>query len=488
MSGTDGTSIAKSALLMVSMRWIDRLIGIGSTLILARLLLPDDFGVVAQATLIVGLLGVLTDLGVHIALIQRQDIEQSHWDTAWTTRLIQYGGMTALVLLGAPLAGDYFGDLRVVPVLQVMTLTLVLAGIENIGVIAFQKEMRFAQDFRFMFFRRVAGFVATISLALLWQSYWAMVVGAIAGRLAGVILSYLMHEMRPRLSLLRFGEIFSVSQWALLRSVGDYLDNNLDRLLIGGRTNSAIVGGYTVANEIALMPASEVLAPLNRVLFPAFVRARENLVELKRMFLLAQGVQTLIAIPASVGLSLVAPEAVVVLLGDNWSFAVPFLQVLALTYVVKAIAASAGYVLITMGKIRSNALIVWCQVVVFCALVIGLLPEAGALIIALARLLAAAVGLVITFWFLRQVLGNVTVAEVVKTVGRPLLASALMAVAVITVPQLLATSPSTVLLLKIALGATVYLLAVGLMWLAVGRPDGAERYLGDKIVLAWRRR
>ena len=103
-------------------------------------------------------------------------------------------------------------------------------------------------------------------------------------------------------------------------------------------------------------------------------------------------------------------------------------------------------------------------------------------------ILAAAVGLVITFWFLRQVLGNVTVAEVVKTVGRPLLASALMAVAVITVPQLLATSPSTVLLLKIALGATVYVLAVGLMWLAVGRPDGAERYLGDKVVLAWRRR
>ena len=208
MSANDETSVAKSAILTVSMRWTDRLVGIVSTLILARLLVPEDFGIVAQASLVIGLLRVLTDLGVHIALIQNTNAETSHYNTAWTIRLLQFVVISLVLFFAAPVAGDYFGDVRVVAVLQVMTLQLLLSGFSNIGVVNFQKEMRFGLDFRYVFTKRMLGFVTTIVVAAIVHSYWAMVLGTLVSSAAGLVLSYTMHPMRPRLDLSRFSEIF----------------------------------------------------------------------------------------------------------------------------------------------------------------------------------------------------------------------------------------------------------------------------------------
>lgn len=469
--------VAQGAALTVAMRWVDRLIGFVSTLILARLLVPDDFGVIAQASLVIGLLSVLTDLGVNIALIQNPKSDQADYDTAWTIRLAQYVLVSLVVFFIAPYAGDYFGDSRIVPVLQIMVVTLVLAGIENIGVISFQKEMQFGLDFRFVFAKRIFGFFVTVLLAFTWQSYWSLVAGSIAGRLIGVVLSYSMHPMRPRLSIERFSNIFSVSQWTLVQGIGGYLGSNVDRFIIGGRASSTVIGGYTVANEISAMPTSEILAPLNRVLFPAFVGAKENLSELKRMFLMAQAVQCLIAIPASIGLALVAEEAVTVLLGEKWLLAAPFIQILAIIHAVHAITTSAGYVIVTMGKMRYIALATWSQLAVFGGTIAMFLPEAGPVEVATIRLVATCLGLFLVFWLLKQVLPNLRAWEIGVGLIRPLLGALLMALAVVWIGGLLSMSTIWILMIKISLGATIYMAAIILLWTAVGRPQGAESYL-----------
>jgi O-antigen/teichoic acid export membrane protein len=223
------TSILKGAALAITMRWSDRMIGLASTLILARLLVPEDFGIIAMASLVVGLLDVLLDLGVNVALIQNRNAEPAHYDTAWTLRLLQTVVSATLIASGAPLAGDYFGDQRVVAVLQAMSIGLVLMGLENIGVITFQKNMQFGLDFRFIFTKRIAGFLATIAAAWFLRSYWALVIGTLVSKTTGVLLSYAMHPMRPRISFEKFREIFGVSQWMLIRSIGGYLDNNLTK-------------------------------------------------------------------------------------------------------------------------------------------------------------------------------------------------------------------------------------------------------------------
>lgn len=487
---TRRNTIFKGAVLAVAMRWTDRFIGLVSTLILARLLAPEDFGIVAIASLVIGFIAVFLDLGVNVALIQRSNLTKGHYDTAWTMRLLQGTATALLVAIGAPLAGSYFDDPRIVPVLQLLSLNIVISAIENIGVVEFQKKMEFGLDFRFMFAKRVSAFAATIGSAFVLQDYWALVIGTLVGRTIGTLISYLMHPMRPRFSLETFLDIFSVSQWMLFRSIGAYLDGNLHKILVGGRTDPATVGAYTLGDEIAAMPSTELLAPINRALFPAFAAAKDNLAELKRLFLLTQGLQTLIGIPAGVGLAIVAPEAVAILLGEKWHSAIPFVQILALTGATQAITTSSGYLLITLDRISHVALLAWVQVAIFAVIAIAFVPHAGAIELAGIRLFSVFFGFSLILWQLLRALPTVSVREIAQTIARPLLASAAMAGVLHLLDQVLAVGLLPILLTKIVAGATTYTLAIFTLWATLGRPEGAESYaLGKlKALIAVRRK
>jgi lipopolysaccharide exporter len=472
----------RGAALTIAMRWVDRLIGIVSTLILARLLVPADFGIIAMASIVIGLVDVLFDVGVNVALIQNRQATPAHYHTAWTLRLIQAAVSLLIVLAIAPFAADHFGDPRVTAVLQVSGLGLVLAALENIGVVDFQKEMRFGVDFRFTFSKRIGGFAVTMVAAYALQSYWAMVLGSLAGRLIGVGLSYAMHPMRPRLTLACFRDIFAVSQWMMLRSIANYLNESADRFFVGGRADAGTLGGYTLAQQVSAMPSTELLAPLNRVLFPVLARAKDDLAELRRVFLLAQSTQTLVVMPLAVGLAMLAREAVWLMLGAQWLFIVPFVQMLALASIVQSITVSGSYVLLVRGDYSAQTLITALQVVLFALGAWWLLPDGTAIELARLRLVAVVGGMVLSVWLLLRRMPNIRAADVAIAVHRPALGCLGLAGAVLAVNDVVMTSTALpALALKAACGATGYLLVVGLLWWACGRPEGAERFLWQKL-------
>ena len=476
-----GTGVFKGAILYVLMRWTDRLVGFVSTLILARILVPADFGIIAMTSMVIGLVDIFMDLGVNIALIQNRHPTKSHYDTAWTLRIIQASVTVTVISILAPFAADYFNDQRVTAVLRIMSIGILAASFENIGIVTFQKEMRADMDFKFTFSKRMIGLVVTISAALILRSYWALVIGTLAGRVLGVVLSYYFHPMRPWFSLERFKEIFSTSQWMLINSVGGYLNNNLHKMLVGGRTNATTMGNYALGDEISAMPSSEILAPLNRILFPAFVQAKHDLKALKDIFLLAQGVQCLIAIPASMGLAFVANDAVVVLLGAKWGAVTPFIQILALSNIVQAITTSSGYVLLALKKNRASILNTWVQVTVFAGIALLVLDAPGATQLAWTRVVAVIAGAITALSILLACLPNISLFDIGATTVRPAVATALMGFLIVQLDAFVGNASLLSLMVKIACGATVYALAIMLMWLAVGKPAGAEQYILDKI-------
>lgn len=482
-------SIAQGTAVVVAMRWTDRLIGLVSTLILARLLTPADFGIIAMASLAVALADVLLDLGVNVALVQNNNATQAHYDTAWTLRLLQTSAATMLLVLSAPLAAAYFQDVRVQSVLQVLPFSLMLAGLENIGIVTYQKHMRFGAEFRFLFLRRMAGFLTTILLAWLLRSYWALVIGTLVGRTVGVGLSYWLHPMRPRFSFEKFREIFSVSQWMLVRSIGVYLHQNLHKILVGRWTQATTMGAYSLADQISGMPSGELLAPLNRVLFPAFAAAKEDLPQLRRIFLLAQSVQTLVAIPAAAGLALVAHEVVLLLLGEKWLIAVPFIEILALVNIVQALTTSGGYVLIVLGKVRMTAISIWVNVLVFGALAFTVVPDSGnqALEIAWLRLIIVTVGVSLSFWLLIKAIPGLRMLDFVRSSIRPLLGAAAMAAVLSGRLDQFGLPLGALVAFKIGLGAVTYAATVLSLWWLTGHPPGAEAYFLKKCRGAWAR-
>ena len=480
---TRASSAATGAVLVIGLRWIDRLIAVVSTVILARLLVPEDFGVIAMAVIIVGLVDVLLDMGVNITLIQNRTAAQEDYNAAWTLRLIQSFLAALLVFAAAEPVAAYFADPRVAPVARFLALSLLLAGCENIGVVDFQKHMQFGREFQFFFSKRIAGFLVTIAAAWLLENYWALVIGTLGGRSLGCLLSYTMHPMRPRLSLKAMRPMLSFSKWNLLRGVGGYLNQNLHRILVGRRESTAVMGAYSVGGEIAALPSNELLAPLNRVLFPLFVKLKHDLVQLKHAFLLALAVQVSLGIPASVGLIVVSDELVQTLLGETWIPAVPFVQILAATNIVQAMGLSGWYVLLALGRAKLAAYSSWFSVLLFVSLAMLAIPNGGATAIATLRLAVAAAGFLLFVFLLKREFPNLCTLEMLNAIWRPFVASAVMTIGLLAWPPAGGTASILELLIKITSGAIIYAACLVILWRIVGCPDGAERYLLEKANL-----
>lgn len=476
-------SVARGAVLVVGMRWTDRLIGVISTLILARLLLPSDFGVVAMASVVVGFIDTLLDLGVGSSLVQNKDAGREEFDTAWTLRLLQAALASVLLWLLAPMAGDYFHDPRTVDVVRVMALGTLVGGFENIGIVAFQKNMEFGRDFQFFFFRRIAGFTVTTVLAVLFRSYWAMVVGAIVGRGAGVLISYYAHDYRPRFSVSRAGTIWSYSQWILVRNIGAFGARQLDKFLIGQRCDAGTMGAYTLADEVSSMPTTEILAPLGRILFPVFVESSGDRKTLQRIFAKAIGIQSIIAMPASVGMCLIAADAVELLFGPKWHEATLLIQILTLIGFFSALCHSSGYLLLALGKVKQQAILPWIQLIVQLVLATTFFSSAGATGIAIIRLITEAATFLIYIMLAIYFLEGLSLKDYVRQTYRPFLATGAMTIFLYGIPSKEDMALSVHLFFSVTGGASIYALTILTLWALRGCPDGAELYLLTKTPL-----
>ncbi len=480
-------SVPESAIITVAMRWSDRLIGLVSMVVLARLLVPADFGIIVMASVIVGLIDVLLDLGVSAALIHNSKTDRDDFDTAWTIRLIQSALAGIIIILSAPFAADYYNNPLVTDVLYVMALSVVIAGFENIGVVTFQKNMEFGKDFKFFFYKRFTGFVITLIAAFILHSYWAMVIGAFVGRIAGVILSYLMHPHRPSFQLSRFSNIWSFSKWVLLRNVGMYLDTQIDKALVGNRTDASTLGAYSVAKDVSSMPTTELLAPLGRVLFPVFVQKRDDPEIFARSVSTAVGVQVLIALPACIGLALVAEDAVLILLGPNWGLVAPLIQIMAYTNLLISLAHSGSYALLATGKVKLLAIVTWLQTILFLGTVIWLFPQSDATDIATIRVFVVAVGSATLISIVLVQIKTLSAGTYFKPMIRPLFATFTMAFVLVNLhPELVQMMPILRLIIEIFVGCIAYTGSIIFLWLLFGRPEGAESYLHKNILHKYR--
>jgi PST family polysaccharide transporter len=188
---------------MVLFRLFDRSLGIVSTMILARLLIPADFGLVAMAMSVIAIVELATTFNFELALIQKADPVREHFDTAWTLNiLIALGGALLTAALAYP-AASFYGDPRLVSVMLAIGAAWLVSGFENTGIANFRRQMDFWAEFRWMASKRVASFIVTMIAALAFRSYWALVVGMVTGRDTGVVMSYAMHPFRPRFALSR---------------------------------------------------------------------------------------------------------------------------------------------------------------------------------------------------------------------------------------------------------------------------------------------
>jgi lipopolysaccharide exporter len=469
--------MAKGSAWMVAARWSIRSIGLVSTIILARLLSPADFGIVAMAMIVVGFVQVFSAAGQNLAIIRHPDPTAEHFDTAWTISACA-GVVVALVLVAiAPLGARYFGDARLVPVIRVLALAPLISGFTNVGAVAgFRKDLNFDKEFRFLVLRKLSSFVITVPLAFILRDYWAMVFGIVGGELLTAGASYRMHPYRPRLRLGKLSEMWSYSMWMQLASIGGFLLHQIDQIIVGHLSGTAGMGRYNVAGDIATAPTSELVLPAGRAVFPVYATLLNDPAKLARSYLNVLSIVALLAISTSVGVALVAHDMVMLVLGAKWMRAVALVPWLALAGGMFIIIYTAIDVLSVTGNARPYALRCWSFVAM-------LAPAAGLAGfywgsegVAAARAIVTVLFLPLMFYSVMEAI-PVTAGQIAACLWRPFVSALAMAAVVeLAGGEGIATLPLR-LFCTISIGAMSFVATLLCLWVVAGRPPGAEHML-----------
>jgi O-antigen/teichoic acid export membrane protein len=472
-------SMATGALWMVLFKFSERGLGLLSTLILVRLLAPADFGVVAMAMSFVALLELLAAFGFDVALIRNQGTDRKDYDTAWTLNVLLGAGVALLmVALSKPLS-TFYREPALSTVIALLAIGSAVQGFENIGVVAFRKNLEFAREFRYLVAKKIAQFAITIPLAFALRNFWALVFGILAGRIASVILSYWVHPYRPRFSLAARGDLLHFSKWLLVNNALNFLRERASDFVIGRAGGARSLGIFNVSYEIANLPTTELVMPINRAVFPAYARLAADRDALRLSFAAVIGVIALFAVPAGTGIAALAELLTHVVLGPKWMDGVPAIEMLAFFGVTIALQTNSYSVYLALGKPHLQA----CVSLLFLAVLIpGLLwftSHLGVRGAATAFLLAGMVILPANYAVALRHL-QLPAATIVRALWRPILASAVMFFAVRALVDFMPGNEFVRLLAGVATGVVAYLATLMLLWRLAGGNGGAERAILDR--------
>ena len=472
-SGKPELRLVAGTIWMVGMRWSMRLAGLISTLILARLLAPEDFGIIAMAKVAVGLLEALSTSGVELALIRTRDRSHDLYNTAWTIRLIQRAIMACVLFLSAPLAVSYFDEPRTLAVIQLLAVAMLLKGFVNIGTVDFRKDLDFRAEFRLGVLEKSISVIIAISLALVLRNYWALTLAIAAEAVVAVILSYFLHPYRPRISFSRWNDLWRFSLWILANRLAFFANARLDQISVGGTFSTSALGFYNFGSELGTLPGDEVAEPLRRSVYPNLSTISGNSDEFAQTTLKIFAAAAFLLLPIGFGLAAIAPSFVPVVLGDKWGPAAPVLSIAAIYGAIAGLTSVLELPLLITGKERIAAFVAWAQVsLLFPAVFIATRYE-NLSYVAGARALIVFIGFLMILWIAARVL-NSSMFRLVSSAWRSFAASAIMYMFIVQfITPVNANSPIT-LLFTVLLGVAAYPLFMFTFWTLAGRPEGPE--------------
>jgi lipopolysaccharide exporter len=468
---------------VLAARHAERALGIVSIAVLARILTPPDFGLVAMASSVVAVVEVVSTFGFDWALVRLQAPTREHYDTAWTLRFVVGCGM-GLILAGISYpVGLFYKQPAVTAIMLVMACNSVIGSLENIWMAEFRRQSRFEPEFQQRMAIKVVGFAVAVILAFATHSYWSLVLGVTIGRLAGTLVSYRLHRARPRWCISRRGDLMSFSVWMLVGNLATTMYSRFAEMWLGRVVGAGGVSFYSMASELSTLASTEVAAPINRGVFGHFTTLHGNIPRLREEYLKVAGLTWLVGFPMAAGTGVCAHQIVAVLLGKQWVASAAVMQVLAAAGLLYVVTANSSLIYYVQGRARFIACLSITGAVGFVSLTVLVGRGHGVLAVAWAQVLAVAVVVIINQTSLMRTLG-LRVMQFVARAYRIIVATSAMVGSVAFVGRITSTSPTLPvwlqLVLMVAVGIVSYVGVLGLLWLVSGRPEGPE---GEAI--AW---
>ena len=328
-----------------------------ATLVLARLLVPSQFGLVAFALAVIAYLEYVTDLGLGAALVYRSDAE----DPRVSSTAFWIGVLGAIALFAAswfvaPLLADVGPGEKVVPLFRVLALQFLFSALGK----THEYRLRRSLQFRRLFWPELSGGLAkgavSIALAVAGAGAWSLVIGQLVGTLSTSIALWVVHSFRPRLTMarrhvapmIRFG--LGIVAVGLLGQGA----KNFDYVVVGDKLGAASLGVYYLAFRLPELVIVAGFNVANDVLFPFYARLRDGVVEeadeLRRGYVQSVRLGAMVAWPAALGMAALALPLVLVLYGERWRASADPLALIAIWAGLASLSSMPGAVLKALGR------------------------------------------------------------------------------------------------------------------------------------------
>jgi O-antigen/teichoic acid export membrane protein len=461
-------------------------LSLATTIVLARLLVPADFGVVALTLAVLAVAYLAQESGLGAALVvHRGDLRPAAASAAIFSPLVAIC-LYVVAFLAAPALAEVFDEPRLTDVLRVTALVLVIRGFTIMPVALLQREMRFGPITAIELGGAVAQTATAVVLAVAGAGVWSLVCGHLAFAAAQAVLAWWYTPIRPSprearrralRELMRFGRHVGIA------NLLNYGNRSAEGLIVGRVVGTVGLGYFSVATRLSSLPVQIIGNVLGRGVYAALARLRDDAAAFRRVWLDNVQRVALLSIPATIGVFLVAEPLVVGLLGETWRPAVTALQILALNGVVRTFSATSGEVFQALHRPQLRVIGEGVHLALLVpALVIGShwhgIEGAAAAVV----LVNAAVGVPIVAVLMRLL--GVGLAELGRTILRPAVGWAALAATLLALrPVVEGLAAGLELLVLVAAGGAVYALAVALfardvvvtMWLNLRGAQTSER-------------
>jgi len=481
--------LAKGAIWIASARALSNLISLATTVALARVLAPSDFGLVAIATSVMIVLNAVTELSLAASLVQHRSPTAEHYHTAWTLGLIRSALVAAVgCALAWPMATLY-REPRLTGVMLALGLGALLSGLANPRAQMLTKDLIFWQQFMLQVSQKVVSLGIAVSIGVLFHSYWALIWGTLAGQLAGAAISFAVLPYWPRFSLRQHRDILKFSIWMSLYQVANTVNWRFDQLLMGGMVGRSALGYFGVAETLAVIPTREATAPITTILFPGFSRLAGEPQRLAGAYQSAQALVTAIALPAGIGMALIANPLIRLTLGPKWLPSVFPVQVLASVFALQTLGTLSQPLAMAAGETKLIFYRSIQTLVVRIPLILAGALLGGVSGIIWARAAAGSIEILFHLLVVRRVAG-LSMTRQLQVNVRSLISTAAMAAVLMTLRLHMRSSPlglAVEVAVRTLAGAATYVVTDLAAWRLSGRPDGPESEVINAVRAALRR-
>jgi PST family polysaccharide transporter len=409
---------------------VSQMISFGFGIALARLLVPDDFGLIAMVFVFTNMASLLSDVGLGSALIQKKNASEEHYSSVFWLNICMGCLLALLLFFISGLLSVFYERPEIQDICKALSVSYILGAIGLVQRIRFQKELLFKYNSIADLVAMVVSGAIAITLAAYGFGYWALVVHTLAQQIISTMIIWVVSDWRPKakINISAIKELFGFSASVLGTRALQYTTNNIDKLLLGKFLGGQIVGLYDKAQSMMLFPLQNVSQVVGGVMFPSLSLIQMDKQRVKNVYLRSIRAIALLTFPMMTGMFVVADSFVLGLLGAKWIEIVPVLQVFCVAGIVTSIVRVTGSLYLSQGaaslQLRVN---LFTQPLRIVGVVFGL--QWGLMGVAIAFVLTTYINSFITLTIAGRLV-NLSVIDFVRTLSPVLVPAIAMAVTI----------------------------------------------------------